>query len=364
MTLLKRVGIHPYWPQRSQFLSKKNRMSNSLDEMNKIINQCIHDDLDFYVINGYTKDDLIQKKDDNVIIIGGVLIREDLNIPSTKNEHHQEVSPYRDIFLANYKLHPWIGWSGKLKHIILDYAHREFATLEKQQLSGHGYCATKALFVFATYYTSSMIKLCYFERTLNNRDIIYTAFGILTCSSNEPLILAKLLVKNYSKKFELELFGHFPISHFILRLFADALGERPIVLTGEIMWEPIFTTLYEHWRTPNLDLLTELCLAACDAHTHRATESDYDDEVRNNYFEQMPLELLLMFYFRSELGLENPIVEHPLMQNTLSTISEKLPFSHINNYPDNILIRIRERMKKDYYDEENIIAYYYTPLPN
>lgn len=53
---------------------------------------------------------------------------------------------------------------------------------------------------------------------------------------------------------------------FMLRLFADWVGDVSHQWPGYAYDEPIYEALLAHWRTPNPDDLMPCLLAACDRH--------------------------------------------------------------------------------------------------
>lgn len=170
--------------------------------------------------------------------------------------------------------------------------------------------------------------------------------------------LARVQIAAYNKTTEGEFWedANYPIFHFILRVLADYLNESPIIMRGEAKKEPILNALFEHWRDPDADSLVNLCLAACDFHTHRCgnkTEHEFGD-----HWVRTPIEILLLFKLRQLLGLSNPQLDHPLMNTPLG----KLPEKEVTCEPDDLIRRVRERMMQDGYDEEEIAGYYRGPV--
>ncbi len=134
---------------------------------------------------------------------------------------------------------------------------------------------------------------------------------------------------------------------FIVRLMADYFGETPVVLIGYPAEEPVFNALFANWRTSDLVQLSALCLAACDLRTHYSR----DGELENGEFEWFPIELMLLFKLRANLGLLNPKLDHPLMNTELGVLPTVLDTTL--EY-DPVLAAVRERMIRDGYDEAAI----------
>jgi hypothetical protein len=129
--------------------------------------------------------------------------------------------------------------------------------------------------------------------------------------------------------------------YFVLRLLAGwkglSFGQEPAWAFGE----PIFNALIEHLYTTDLQLIEHLLLAACDRHTlHTANFTDrffpdFDDSAL--IFD--PSEILLVLYLRRLHGLENPVLDHPLMSSALAQLPDSAPF-----YTDPLLDKLAARL--------------------
>ena len=62
-----------------------------------------------------------------------------------------------------------------------------------------------------------------------------------------------------------------------------------------------------------------------------------------------PIEILLLFKLRQLIGLQNPVLDHPLMNSPLGVLPSEVVFE-----PDDIIRRVRDRMREDGYDEMEI----------
>ncbi|MES2898922.1 MAG: hypothetical protein V4723_04290 [Pseudomonadota bacterium] len=129
--------------------------------------------------------------------------------------------------------------------------------------------------------------------------------------------------------------------YFVLRLLADwkgiSFGPGPAWAFGE----PIFNALIAHVYTPDLHLIEHLLLAACDRHTIHSRSftnkffPDFDDSAM--IFD--PSEIVLVMYLRRLRGLENPVLDHPLMSTALAQLPDQAPV-----YTDPLLDKLAARL--------------------
>ena len=173
-----------------------------------------------------------------------------------------------------------------------------------------------------------------------------TALGVLL-GVEEAHRLARLQAKAHRAGWFFDA-AYYPIFTFMLRLLADALEADPVMLRGESAAEPVFQALFDAWRTPDPHHIQQLCLAACDVHTRRchASTGDSFHEFYDGYWVSTPIEIMLMFKLRHRLGLANPRLDHPLMDTPTATLPREVGFQ-----PDPLIVRVRERMRKQGYDE-------------
>jgi hypothetical protein len=186
---------------------------------------------------------------------------------------------------------------------------------------------------------------------LSPKKVPFAALGLITGAREQSLLLAKLQITGYARGWYNGLgLQDYPVFGFMLRILADYLGEKPPQFTGAAGSESIFNELNAVWRTPRTDALEDLCQAACDFHTHRCTPSK-DDEAHEFDIDwiRTPIEILLLFKLRELLGLGNPTIDHPLMNTVLGTLPEEVGFQ-----PDDLVMRVRSRMMRDGYDEDEI----------
>ena len=131
-------------------------------------------------------------------------------------------------------------------------------------------------------------------------------------------------------------FGKRRTQHFILRLVADWKGWPQRDGPQCAYDEPVFNVLIEKWRTPDLEELERLLLAACDRHTH---QSRMDAFSRQAYYDLNqwelwydPFEVLSVLRLRETLGLANPVLVHPLLATPLGNLPPVTPL-----YSDQLL---------------------------
>jgi hypothetical protein len=142
---------------------------------------------------------------------------------------------------------------------------------------------------------------------------------------------------------------------FMLRLFADWVGDVSHQWPAYAYDEPIYEALLMHWRTPNVDDLVPCLLAACDRHTHQSGKDsskkfyDFSDETR---LERVPLEILFLFRLREWEGLANPTLDHPLMAAPFDRLPPAQPVLELDALMQGVLKRARE----DWPDYDDVLA--------
>ena len=115
---------------------------------------------------------------------------------------------------------------------------------------------------------------------------------------------------------------------FVLRLLTDWQQEqhtyRPLRFK-----EPVYNALIEKWRTHDAAEITELLLAACDRHTHHSlfTSGSKSPDLDDAVLWYDPFEINAVLYLRRLEGLENPVLDHLLMQTPLAALPAPAPFA-------------------------------------
>lgn len=104
---------------------------------------------------------------------------------------------------------------------------------------------------------------------------------------------------------------------FVLRLAEDMDGSA----AGAIGVRE-FDALLANWRSASAADLAPLLLEACDRHTHQceSTDSDMEFDLPFRAFWYDPYEILAVLRLRSSAGLDNPALDHPLMNTPLGRL--------------------------------------------
>jgi hypothetical protein len=114
---------------------------------------------------------------------------------------------------------------------------------------------------------------------------------------------------------------------FLLRLIDDWQGNPEYKYPPPAYDDPLLAALLEQWRAPDPAQIAPLLLAACDRHTHHAkTVSDKTDpDFSQKTWWYDPFEILSVLYLRKLEGLENPVLEHPLLATPIGTLPPLAP---------------------------------------
>ena len=137
---------------------------------------------------------------------------------------------------------------------------------------------------------------------------------------------------------------HRRVQAFMLRLFADLVGDCSHQWPDYAYDEPIYEALLAHWRTPNPQDLVPCLLAACDRQTHQTNK----DTLKNFYdfhnvgLIRTPIEILFVFRLREWEGLTNPVLDHPLMAAPFNQLPLAQPVPELDKLMKGVLKRARE----------------------
>lgn len=131
--------------------------------------------------------------------------------------------------------------------------------------------------------------------------------------------------------------------HFIIAMFADWQGLQTASRNAACD-VPEYACLLEHWRTPVSRELVPALLAACDRHTQQSRSSDkFGYDFDSNSMRHFPYEILMLFRLREYEGLENPILDHPLMEPPFDRCPDPVPA-----YTDELIERTYARLREDW----------------
>ncbi|MCH4246678.1 MAG: hypothetical protein LKF82_02375 [Acinetobacter populi] len=135
--------------------------------------------------------------------------------------------------------------------------------------------------------------------------------------------------------------------YFILRLFNSYISKTDENFPSCAYDEPLFNAIIRYWDTTNIKLIEHLLLCLCDRHTHQCrpdTATKFYDFSWPG-FEYLPIEVLMVLRLRSERGLENPILDHIIMNTPLGELYPKK-----EPYMDDFLLGILKRVRQEYPD--------------
>ncbi len=139
---------------------------------------------------------------------------------------------------------------------------------------------------------------------------------------------------------------------FLLRLFSNWRSDVSHDWPRYGYSEPVYEAILSLWRESDPDILRPWLLAACDRHTHQSkpdTETIFFDF---SSLPRTPLEILFLFRLREILGLENPHLEHPLMEAPF----DRLPASQSPYIPDGLVVGTLARVRKDWPNYNDVVS--------
>jgi hypothetical protein len=189
---------------------------------------------------------------------------------------------------------------------------------------------------------------------LDMQAVPYLSLGIIMGFQPQSFNFTRLLIRAFHNKWFI--YQEYPIFCFMLRILADYLDEPHLELTGNAAKEMLFHELFDKWRSSDPQAISKLCLAACDYHTHQCKPDSGNKwhEFNNGEWVRWPIEINLLFKLRQLLGLENPELDHPLMNSRLGQLPEEQPFEF-----DEVLVRVITRMKQQGFDEQAVFERIY-----
>ncbi|WP_323143462.1 hypothetical protein [Massilia phyllosphaerae] len=131
---------------------------------------------------------------------------------------------------------------------------------------------------------------------------------------------------------------------FMLRLFADWMGDVSHHWPPYAYDDPIYNGLIAHWRKADAAALLPWLIAACDRHTHQArrekTRTFYD--FGTPVLARLPIEIVFLLRLRKLFGLDMPVIDHPLMAAPFDQLPEPQPQPEPNEQMQGTLARARE----------------------
>lgn len=332
-TMLNRPGIHERW-LRNAAPSKKMKSIYPAFYM-----QQQEAELDFYARNGVTSDEHIMdqfredvepaKKDWEGLIGGKLLIYSLMKLQQWESEAINKNFLLNDILSTAFE-------SGRLSLLIHLYAHKKFPIRH----------AGKHL------------------RRLNSEGVFIIIEGILCGADEEAFNLAHAFLQAVAWK-EYTPLSNYHVANFILQLLSDYFEKKPVVIRrnpinamkGEFLPTPYFDELFSVWKTKNPQDLVPYLVSVCDCHTHHAFvgANGHHREFSSGSWSRVPIIPMLIFKLRSLRGLDNPEVDHPLMNTILGKLPVNMEFK-----PNALIMAVRKQMERDGFDEQVILKQYQT----
>lgn len=184
--------------------------------------------------------------------------------------------------------------------------------------------------------------------------IPYAVLALLIGKKDIAHKIFLLLLKSYEN--DEVVYREYPIYCFILRLLSDFFEGGAISLSGKTLNETLYHRLYDEWRSPDCELLGELCVMACDYHLSQCAPDRGNKwyEFSNLSWSLWPIEINLLFKLRKLMGLKNPDVNHPLMNTILGQLPAEKEF-----LTDDLLLNVLERMQSQGFDENEVFERVY-----
>jgi hypothetical protein len=273
-------------------------------------------------------------------------------------------SPFKDKPSVNPA---WSRWEQSRLYSGLACLSRIHAqTEELDALNGMSYGSDHLGNAFTACYVSTLTNAhmysLFFARfgrvggmPIDMKVVPYASIGFLIGAKPQAVNFSRLLIKAFHKKWFN--YQEYPIFCFILRILADFLDEKPLELSGKAAQEILFHELFNEWKNPDPDSIVELCLAACDYHTHQCKPDNGNKwhEFNNGEWVWWPIEINLLFKLRELLGFKNPDINHPLMNTTLGQLPAEKEF-----VLDELLLQVLERMQGQGFDENEVFERIYS----
>jgi hypothetical protein len=316
MNQCERMGVNPKWPSHKSVLGR--------------IAKGPHIDDAFFVgvIREYiTREDIAQTKK----------IRNTNN--ATKNTPE---------WMARIKCHETLGGAAENQNWLKDLAHwiRYYQVGIWQLFFWAG-----QFDIFAKTVGNDRRQQNYSIQTATNMMAAMSILGWKDAVIHQGYLTHAALNRGYQLVIEYEE-EHRRAQAFMLRLFANWVGDVSHQWPAYAYDEPIYEALLAHWRTPNPDDLVPCLLAACDRHTWQtgkeSQKNSYDFN-QDRHLERVPVEILFVFRLREWEGLANPVLDHPLMTAPFDHLLPAQPVPELDELMQGVLKRAREDWPQ--YDE-------------
>ncbi|WP_322077550.1 hypothetical protein [Burkholderia cepacia] len=142
--------------------------------------------------------------------------------------------------------------------------------------------------------------------------------------------------------------GHYPLYHWLLRICFDHWDipfdawSDPDEDTPHSLNQPVLNELFVHWRGADLLPMQEHIQWLCDFYTHRTRGKQWYEFSNSHLLTRFPALILAWQRLREIRGLENPLIDHPLMQPTYARLQAAIPF-----YTDPVLEAALARLRRE-----------------
>jgi hypothetical protein len=133
------------------------------------------------------------------------------------------------------------------------------------------------------------------------------------------------------------------VGKFIFRLFADWQGV-PLDLKTDAADIAEYRVVLDCWRDDRTERLIPALLACCDWHLDQTNNNTNNTtyEFTGTFAFAYPIEILAVLRLRELIGLENPKLDHPLMNSPLGVLPPPQPW-----YTDELLDNFEAVLRKD-----------------
>lgn len=137
-----------------------------------------------------------------------------------------------------------------------------------------------------------------------------------------------------------------PLYRWIMQVCFDSvelsLNESSDENKDWLINEPVLNDLYKHWRDRDLAPMRDHIIWLCDYYTHRTRRSEWNEFQNELLLTRFPALILAWQRLREIRGLENPPINHPLMQPTYAQLRPAMPF-----YTDPVLEAVLARLRRE-----------------
>lgn len=295
---------------------------------------------------------------------GHRLVAESLGRAEGELRHYVQTGrPQRDVFKGLAQTEPGLEqyWWNWMKGDLRFYTNLRSFLAQDAAMQG---AADPALFANVVHgaYLAFLIHVQTHEsfprrfpgrtlKTMGLDDAMLLALALTLGMRREAKAIGDLLLEAYRRAWFYDAEYH-PFFHFTLRLYADWSGQPPPVWVYNVAAEPVTDRLFALWRHPDPAQLAPCIVSACDLHTWhcRGSGKDFPD-FHTLAWQHFPAEILMLYRLRQWSGLDNPRVDHPLLNSALGALPEP---AQTNS--DDLLKAVRARMELDGFDEPAIVA--------